>query len=130
MTRWIATPVLSLGLAGLLVACGGDDSGGGSNTVPADADVAVYAIDGIKWDEGSYNATSENGEVTIYTENRSSLAHNLHVKGADDATIGDAVDLPGQGSKGEITVKLEPGEYRIVCLVPGHQNMDSTLIVS
>jgi len=129
MTRWIATPVLSLGLAGLLVACGGDDDGGGSNTVPADADVVVRAVNSTEWDEDAYATPGEGGEVEIYAVNDTTLAHNLHVRNAAGDDIGDGIDLPGQGSTGEVTLKLEPGEYRILCLVPGHQNMDSTLTV-
>ena len=28
------------------------------------------------------------------------------------------------------TITLEPGTYRIFCTVPGHQNMNSELVVS
>ena len=130
MNRWIVAPVLALGLTGL-AACGGSSSGG-SNTVPADADVTVRAIDGIKWNSDAYTATSDNGEVTIYGVNNSSIAHNLHVTGPDGKdTIGDVIDLPSSGSDGTVTIKLEPGEYRIICFIPGHSaTMNSSLTVS
>lgn len=127
MKRWIVLSSTALGLAAL-TACGGGDSSSG-NTVPTDADVVVRAVDGIAWNADSYEATAENGEVTIYGVNDSSIAHNLHVKADDGSMIGDFIDLPAKGDDGTITVKLAPGEYRIVCLIAGHQNMDSALVV-
>jgi plastocyanin len=131
MQRRIALSLLALPLLGSLVAltaCGGDDDGGSSNTVPAGA-VAVRAVDGIAWNADEYTATAENGEVTIYGVNDSSIAHNLNVQ-RDGTTIGDPIDLPKKGSDGTITLQLEPGEYRVVCLISGHDNMNSALIVS
>jgi plastocyanin len=112
-----------------LAACGGSGSSTPA-TVPADADVVVRALDGVVWDKDAYTATAENGEVTIYSVNDSGIAHNLHVQTADGTGIGDFIDLPARGSDGTKTWKLEPGDYRIVCLIPGHQNMDSLLTVS
>ena len=112
-----------------LAACGGSDSSTPA-TVPANADVVVRALDGVVWDKDAYTATAENGEVTIYGVNDSGIAHNLYVQTADGTAIGDFIDLPARGSDGTKTWKLEPGEYRIVCLIPGHQNMDSPLTVS
>ena len=111
-----------------LSACGG----GGSSTpatVPADADVVVRALDGVVWDANEYSPTATDGEVQIYGVNDSGIAHNLYVQDPAGATVGDYIDLPVRGSDDMKTWKLAPGEYRIVCLVPGHQNMDSLLIV-
>lgn len=118
------------GLAGLLAltSCGGGTST--PTTVPADADIVVRALDGIVWDADEYTAVAENGEVTIYSRNDSSIAHNLYVRTLDGTEIGDFIDLPKRGSDGMKTWKLEPGDYRIVCLIPGHQNMDSLLTVT
>ena len=111
-----------------LGACGGGSST--PATVPVDADVVVRALDGVVWDAAEYSATATDGEVQIYGVNDSGIAHNLHVQTADGTSIGDLVDLPARGSDGMKTWKLEPGDYRIVCLIPGHQNMDSLLTVS
>lgn len=119
----VLVPVLALGLA----ACGGSSTSDG--TVPADADVVVRALDGIVWDSSSYTATATNGEVTIYGVNDSGIAHSLHVQDKNGANVGDGIDLPRRGADGEITLKLQPGEYRIVCLIPGHQNMKASLTV-
>ena len=110
-----------------LGACGGGSST--PATVPVDADVVVRALDGVVWDAAEYSATATDGEVQIYGVNDSGIAHNLYVKDASDATLGDYIDLPVRGSDDMKTWKLAPGEYRIVCLVPGHQNMDSLLVV-
>lgn len=121
MTPFAAAGLLALG------ACSG---GGGSstNTVPADADVVVRAVDGIAWDQDEYTATAVDGKVKIYTVNDSGLAHNLYTQDGD-TVIGDFIDLPKRGSDGALVYDLAPGEYRIVCKIAGHANMDSKLIV-
>lgn len=112
-----------------LVACGGGTTAT-STTVPAEADVVVRAVEGIAWDAASYTAVAENGEVSIWSTNDSGVAHNLHVQTPDGDSVGDFIDLPRRDSNGLKTWKLAPGEYRLVCLVPGHQNMNSLLTVS
>ena len=128
LSRRLVLAATSGAVALSLAACGGSGSSTPA-TVPADADVVVRALDGVVWDKDAYTATAENGEVTIYGVNDSGIAHNLYVKDASDATLGDYIDLPVRGSDDMKTWKLAPGEYRIVCLVPGHQNMDSLLVV-
>ena len=39
------------------------------------------------------------------------------------------IDLAKKGSDGSAVYDLAPGEYRIVCKVPGHSSMNSTLTV-
>jgi plastocyanin len=115
--------------AGLVVL--GACSGGGStssNTVPADADVVVRAVDGIAWNQDEYSATAVDGKVKIYAVNDSGIAHDMYVKDGD-TPVGDFIDLPRRGDDGALVYDLAPGEYRIVCLIPGHNNMDSTLVV-
>ena len=127
-TRRIA-PLTALVVAGLstLAACGGGATTGG--TVPADADVVVKAVEGVAWNQKSFEATATDGKVTIYVENDASIAHNMYVLDANDKTQGSYVDLPTNGSHDTRVLELAPGTYRIVCKVPGHNNMDSTLTV-
>jgi len=116
--------------AGLLAlgACSGGGDGGSTRTVPADADVVVRAVDGIAWNQDEYTATAVDGKVKIYAVNDSGIAHNMYTL-EGDTTVGDFIDLPKRGSDGALVYELAPGEYRILCKIAGHANMDSTLIV-
>ena len=125
-SRRLITPFLALGLVAL-GACGG--GGSSTNTVPADADVVVRAVDGIAWNQDDYTATAVDGKVKIYVVNDSGIAHDMYVE-AGDTPVGDFIDLPKRGSDGALVYDLAPGEYRIVCKIPGHANMDSTLTVT
>ncbi|MBU6316876.1 MAG: hypothetical protein KGR47_10245 [Acidobacteria bacterium] len=127
-TRLVAPVVLAISAAIGLTACGGGSTT--PATVPADADVVVRAKDGIVWDSKTYTATAEGGKVTIYTVNESAIAHNMYVLDESDKPIGGHVDLPKRGSDGTLVYELAPGTYHIVCKVPGHSNMKSTLTVS
>jgi len=121
-----ASPLVVLALLGL-AACGGDSSS--SATVPANADVVVRALDGIAWDKQDYTATATDGVITIAGVNDSSIAHNLHLKAADGTQLEASIDLPTRGDVGVADFAVTAGEYRIVCLIPGHNNMDSKLTV-
>jgi plastocyanin len=122
LTLLFAAALIAIG------ACSGGGSTGSDNTVPADADVVVRAVDGIAWDHDEYTATATDGKVKIYTVNNSGLPHNLFVLD-DDKSIGDFIDLPRRGDDGALVYELVPGEYRIVCKIPGHGNMNSKLVV-
>lgn len=125
-----ARATLGLTAAGLLAlaACGGSSESAG--TAPAGVDLEVRAVNGIAWNAKSYTATATDGVVTIYAANDSSLPHNLHVLDEDGKEMGKAIDLASPGSSGTEDLQLAPGEYRIVCQIPGHTNMDSSLTVS
>lgn len=129
MSTRLATPLLAVATAvGLLTlsACGGGSSTPAS--VPADADVVVKAVDGIAWNSKSFSAAA--GKVVIFGENNSSIAHNLYVLDSADKVVGDFIDLPKRGSNGTRQLELTAGTYHIVCKIPGHNNMRSTLTVS
>ncbi|MEQ1873151.1 MAG: hypothetical protein ABL953_05430 [Ilumatobacteraceae bacterium] len=120
------TPFLAAGLLALGACSGGGSSS--SNTVPPDADVVVRAVDGIAWNQDEYTATAGDGKVKIYAVNDSGIAHDMYVKDGD-TPVGDFIDLPKRGSDGALVFDLAPGEYRIVCMIAGHANMDSKLVV-
>jgi len=124
---FLAAPLVA-GAITLLAACGGSDAPVG--TAPAEADITVRAKDGLSWDAKSYTASSTAGPVVLYGVNDSGLAHNLHIVDADDNDVAEKIDLPSKGSNGTITVDLAPGEYRIVCKIPGHAGtMNATLTI-
>lgn len=122
--------VTSLAAASLLLtlaACGSERST--TNTAPADTDVEVMAIDGLAWAESSYTATATDGVITVFGSNESSLPHNLYLRDDAGNQVGSFIDLPTRGDSGTLEFDVSPGEYRIVCLIPGHTNMDVPLTV-
>lgn len=123
-----APSLVALGIT-LLAACGGSSGGGVPDTVPADADLVVKAVGTIAWDAKSYEVTSANGVVKIAIDNESSLAHNLYVLDADKKANAVHLQVAAQGDIDSGEFALVPGEYSIVCRVPGHGAMNSTLLV-
>lgn len=110
-----------------IAACGGS-SGSSDATIPADADVVVLAVDGIRWDQSEYTASA--GEVTIAAQNVSSLPHDLHVVTPGGRQLPASIDLPNRGEVRTETFSLEPGSYTLICTIPGHANMTARLAVS
>ena len=110
----------------VLAACGGGSSS--DSTVPADTDVVVTAIEGIKWDAADYTATA--GEVSFAVKNSSSLPHNLHVLDASNADLGMKLDIPTRGDIATGSLTLQAGTYTLICTIPGHANMKATLTVN
>ena len=125
-TRFL-TPVVAVALLAL-AACGGERAASG--TAPTNVDLEVRALDGIAWNAKSYTATSTDGSITLFAANDSTLPHNLQVLDKDGKDVGKLVDLASPGSSRTVELTIAPGEYRIVCEVPGHTNMNSTLTVS
>jgi len=124
---------LRSGLALLLLAgtaCGGGDSGGDSTkplaTVPAGA-LEVDAGPGLKWAEPAYTAAA--GELTVAMVNRDSQLHTLVIVDGDRKTQGPELEVGKSGDIDTGSYTLAAGEYEILCLVPGHNNMKATLTV-
>ena len=122
-------PLLLAGALGVgLTACGGGDDGGDTaDTTPADVDLVVTALDGIRWDAEEYTATA--GENVVLLDNVSSLQHNLYFVGEDGTELPDSLDA-GAKSETTSTVDLPAGTYTLICKIPGHGNMKATLTVS
>ncbi len=124
--RAALAPVV-VAVSAILASCGGgSDSGSTGTTVPAD--VTVTAIDGIAWDAKDYTATA--GEITIAAVNQSSLPHNLHIVDPSGTQLPEVFDIPSRGDAVSDTVTLTAGTYTLICTIPGHANMKSTLTVS
>ena len=128
-TRLSSSFALAAGLALTisLSACGG--SSAPADTAPAGTDVEIHAVEGVAWNKTKFEATATDGKVTIFGRNDSSIAHNLYVLDKDKKVIGQYIDLPKRGASGSRELPLTPGEYHIVCKVPGHSNMNATLTV-
>jgi plastocyanin len=118
----------ALVLVPVLAACGGGSDSGSSGTLPA-SDVQIVAVDGIAWNAASYTATAADGTVAILGRNESSLPHNLHLIDSSGTQVREFIDLPSKGDAEVVDFALAPGDYTVVCLVPGHSNMKATLTV-
>ncbi len=111
----------------MLAACGGDD-GGTAPTIPPDAGLVVRAVPTISWDSDSYTATA--GDVKVVLINEENIHHELAILTPDNQVVGETLSVNRSGDVAVGTITLEPGEYRVFCVVPGHSNMDSTLTVT
>lgn len=96
--------------------------------------IATVATGGQTAEEHDVDAVIENGHFpeetqvpaagTIFVDNTDLFRHTYTVPGT-----GIDVELPArQGTR--IGVDLEPGSYEVICDVPGHEYMASTLIVA
>ena len=129
MFRFTA-PLLTVAILGL-AACGENSST--DTTAPADADAVVRAQAGIEWDQSTYTATSTDGKVIVTLINDSGQPHNLHIVDSAKNDIDKSVkelEVSQIGDSSTATFTLAPGEYRVVCEIPGHSNMNSKFIVA
>lgn len=121
-------------LAGmLLTACGG-----GSNAAEISVDMEEFMFD-------PQNYTVPAGaEVTIHMTNNGTLEHEFTIvklgetltPPVDESLVEDKIFWEHELAAGEsetltFTAPSEPGEYQIVCVIPGHleQGMQAKLIV-
>lgn len=104
-------------------ACGGSDEEEGSGGPPATFErgqtVAVKGSE-YKFEPGNV-VVRGGGSVRIELQNTGSLAHNLRVfRGGSD--IGGTPTFTG-GETESSSVRLEPGEYEMVCTVGDHADL-------
>ncbi len=87
--------------------------------------LTIDAVDGTAFQ--SVVATAPAGQVTFDMPNKSSLSHNIALKGV----AGAAGKIVPQGGTSTFTVSLKPGKYEYYCQVPGHEQsgMKGTLTV-
>ena len=98
-------------LAVVLAGCGG---GGGSADGLPDADIALLGTDRLTWEPSSVRVDPGTLSVAIVCERGAN--HNLVIEETGEEI---AACAPGQTAFGEVT--LEPGNYTMVCTVPGHE---------
>jgi plastocyanin len=123
----LIVPAIAAG-ALVLAACGGGDSESDGTTAPVDADVVVRAVDPLEWDQETYTAAS--GDIVLSVQNDSGQPHNLRIIDPADVVLPLNLDIPSKGDVETGTVTLTAGDYTLVCTIPGHTNMRSTLTVS
>jgi uncharacterized cupredoxin-like copper-binding protein len=137
-TRLLLAPALALPL--LLVACG-DDDGGSSSAPPADPDLTVKAVPGLKFDSPAYTLTSGQATMLFSNEDTSGQSHDAVIytavepdKGLDSKkgeSVGGVEKITASGKKVGADLDLGPGAYLVICTVPGHEQagMKATLTV-
>lgn len=124
--------ILILG-AMILAACGG-----GANTAEITVDMEEFMFNPQDY------TVPAGAEVTIHMINSGALEHEFTIvklgerlaPPVDEASVEDKIfwehELPaGESETLTFTAPSEPGEYQIVCIIPGHleQGMEAKLIV-
>ena len=116
-----------------LASCGGSPNTAPPATAPANSDLVVRAKPAISWDQSGYAAASHNGTLIVTLVNDSGYVHNLHIVDGNGDDIDKSAPKLGvrkMGDESTGTFTLTPGRYTVVCKVPGHGNMKSTLTVT
>lgn len=118
----LAIPMIAITV---LSSCGGGSAE--PAPVPADVDLEVRAVSGLRFEQTAYEATA--GEISVAYVNDDTIRHTLVViaDGEIDNSFELEVNRKGDVDSGSIT--LEPGNYVLFCTVPGHQNMKADLVV-
>jgi len=96
-------------------------------TVPADTDLEVHAIAGLKFDKTSYEVVT--GENFVAYVNEDTIRHNLIVAQGDTKLSGFELKVNKNGDIDSGSVTLAAGNYVLLCTVPGHQSMKADLTV-
>jgi manganese oxidase len=120
----VVIAVLALVFASVAVVFGGDDgssdASGGTGTGPATVELSEFAL--------TPSALTVPLGGSLEVTNAGSAAHNLMVSGTDIASS----DLAAGESETLDLSSLEPGEYEVICAIPGHADagMTGTLTIS
>jgi plastocyanin len=125
-TRTVLTASV-LALAGMALAACGSDGGGSGATLPADVGLVVDAGPGLKFGAESY--TSAAGDVVIALENKDTQRHTMLIVDGDNRTLPGHLEVSTSGQIDSNDYALVPGEYKLICDVPGHEDMKATLTV-
>ena len=96
-------------------------------TVPADTDLEVHAIAGLKFDKTSYEVAT--GENFVAYVNEDTIRHNLIVAQGDTKLSGFELKVNKNGDIDTWSITLASGSYVLLCTVPGHQSMKADLTV-
>jgi len=110
----------------ILGACSSSSSSPAA-TVPADTDLEVHAIAGLKFDKTSYEVVT--GENFVAYVNEDTIRHNLIVAQGDTKLSGFELKVNKNGDIDTGSITLASGSYVLLCTVPGHQSMKADLTV-
>ncbi len=107
--------VAAVGVVVALSAASGVDS-----AQPAADDVQVTAR-GVEFDTSEIVVPA--GETGFWLDNQDSIRHTFTIE-----ELGYEIDAPSTSAQRAV-FDLEPGEYQVICAVPGHENMTIDLVV-
>ncbi len=146
-TAWLAVVTVlavlgvALGVIAVIMA-GGDDgggtsapaAGGGSGGTSASVGAAEFAFD-----PADVSLTA-GAEATVELTNNGAVQHNWTVLKAgeeiaaesefDESMVLAAVDNTAPGESNSVSLTLEPGDYQVICTIPGHFDAGMTGTVS
>lgn len=125
MNRFAKSSFALLSLV-VLGACSSSSSSPAA-TVPADTDLEVHAVAGLKFDKTSYEVAA--GENFVAYVNEDTIRHNLIVAQGDTKLSGFELKVNKNGDIDSGSVTLAAGNYVLLCTVPGHQSMKADLTV-
>jgi plastocyanin len=137
--RTLPAILIMLVLSAAIVACGATRGGrearrGGevnefaTDIVEQKVEVVAAPTGEFKWTQLEYRATA--GDVTFVVSNPSFVNHNFSVQG--NGVNVESEEFGENQTKNYTLNGLQPGEYQIICTVPGHAEggMISKLIVT
>ena len=123
-TAWLAvvTVLALLGVALGVIALVGSDGGGGGATGEATVSATEFAFDPTDV------ALTAGSEVSVTLDNAGAVEHNWTVLSEEIAAESEfsedlvlaAVDNTAGGESNSASFTLEPGEYQVICTIPGH----------
>jgi plastocyanin len=113
-------------LAGL-TACGSDGDST-AKTLPANVGLEVDAGPGIRYAKDSYTAIA--GDVLVALVNNDTQRHTLLVIAEDGTTLPGHLEVAKSGAFDTKEFTLAAGTYKLICDVPGHEDMKATLTVN
>jgi plastocyanin len=113
LLRAIAVALAALALGG----CGGPEP-------PAEANGGRVEIELDDFLIRPQNVRAPAGRLTFDVSNHGRLGHNFRVRGRDGEPVAIKTLLPGHSASE--TVRLRPGEYKLLCTVANHEQLGMT----
>ena len=122
---WSTDPVRAVyygwgGVAAVGVVVAVSAASGVASAQPATDDVQVIAR-GVEFETSEIVVPA--GETGFWLDNQDSIRHTFTIE-----ELGYEFDAPSTSAQRAV-FDLEPGQYQVICAVPGHENMTIDLIV-
>jgi plastocyanin len=130
----ILTVLLSVGLIAVAAGCGDDDDDSGdsaattTSTTAADSGGGETAVAMTEYEFDPNDLSVASGD-TLALDNEGELPHNLTIVEGEATGGGPEVaasDDVSSGESGTMTVDAEPGDYGMLCTIPGHAEQGMT----